>query len=110
MELAWFLSPSIRGGTVRNAHSSGNRLRRSCTTVRASSQISRIETVRKLRRFFDILSVVGAFESFPYAGKMRVTADGKIPSVQPPSLSGLLSVIYLNTTSSLVELSKTAHF
>jgi hypothetical protein len=49
---------------VRDAHSSGNkaadcgtyfnhRLPGSRTTVRASSQITRIETVRKLRRFFD---------------------------------------------------------
>ena len=73
---------------MRNAHSSGNkaadcgtyfnhRLPGSRTTVRASSQITRIETVRKLRRFFDSLFVVGAFEGFPYAGKMCVTADGK---------------------------------
>jgi hypothetical protein len=85
MELAWFLSPSIRGGTVRKrtAEGKGRRLRTyfndrlpgSRTTLRASSQISRIEPVRKLRRFFDGLFVVGAFESF-----MRITADGKNPA------------------------------
>jgi hypothetical protein len=105
MELAWFLSPSIRGGTVRDAHSSGNkaadcgtyfnhRLPGSRTTVRASSQITRIETVRKLRRFFDSLFVVGALEGFPYAGQMRVTADGKNPACRhrkTPFQAGALS-------------------
>jgi len=73
-----------------------------------------------LRRFFDGLFVVGAFESF-----MRITADGKNPAcghgklpfrrehyrtLSHRRLSGLLSAMYFNTTSSLAELSKTAHF
>ena len=73
---------------------------REATTVRASSQISRIEIVRKLRRFFDSLFVVGAVEGFPYAGKTCITADGKdaacghgktpfqagaLPNSQPPT-------------------------
>ena len=90
---------------MRDAHSSGNkaadcgtyfnhRLPGSRTTVRASSQITRIETVRKLRRFFDSLFVVGALEGFPYAGQTRITADGKNPACRhrkTPFQAGALS-------------------